>query len=174
MRLLLLNANASQSITDLVVAATTIVVISEKLTGETIHEWLGVAALAAILTHLLLSFDWFATVTQRFFQKQSMQTRLNYLFSVLLFVTMTVAFYSGLMISKVALPALGLSITGGMGWKSLHSLSADASLYIIGLHLALNWKWVMRHMLQPIGNLFRRRQPQSLQPQAVPVKINER
>lgn len=161
-------------ITDLVVAATTIVVISEKLTGETIHEWLGVAALAAILTHLLLSFDWFATVTQRFFQKQSLQVRLNYIFSVALFIAMTAAFYSGLMISKAVLPALGIAIDGGMSWKSIHSLASDASLYIIGLHLALNWKWVLRHMLQPIGNLFRRRQPQSLQPQAVPVKINER
>lgn len=160
-------------ITDLVVAATTIVVISEKLTGETIHEWLGVAALAAILTHLLLSFDWFATVTRRFLQKQSLQTRLNYILSIALFVAMTVAFYSGLMISKAVLPTLGITITGGMGWKSLHSLSADASLYIIGLHLALNWKWVMYHVLQPVGNLFRR-QPRSLQPQAVPVKINER
>ncbi len=161
-------------ITDLIVAAATLVLLSEKLTGEAIHEWLGVAALAAVLTHLLLSFDWFAAVTQRFFQKQSLRTRLNYVLSALLFIAMVIAFYSGLMISKVALPTLGLSITGGMGWKSLHSLSADASLYIIGLHLALNWKWVMRHMLQPIGNLFRRRQPQSLQPQAVPVKINER
>ena len=161
-------------ITDLIVAAATLVLLSEKLTGEAIHEWLGVAALAAVLTHLLLGFDWFAAVTQRFFQKQSLRTRLNYVLSALLFIAMVIAFYSGLMISKVALPTLGLSITGGMGWKSLHSLSADASLYIIGLHLALNWKWVMRHMLQPIGNLFRRRQPQSLQPQAVPVKINER
>ena len=161
-------------ITDLIVAAATIVLLSEKLTGEAIHEWLGVAALAAVLTHLLLSFDWFAAVNQRFFQKQSLRTRLNYVLSALLCIAMVIAFYSGLMISKVALPTLGLSITGGMGWKSLHSLSADASLYIIGLHLALNWKWVMRHMLQPIGNLFRRRQPQSLQPQAVPVKINER
>jgi hypothetical protein len=160
-------------ITDLIVAAATVTLLSEKLTGEAIHEWLGVAALAALLTHLLLSFDWFAAVTKRFLQKQSLQTRLNYLFSILLFIAMTIAFYSGLMISKVALPTLGLSITGGMGWKSLHSLSSDASLYIVGLHLALNWKWVMRHMLQPVGNLFRR-QPQSLQPQAVPVKINER
>lgn len=161
-------------ITDLVVAASTLILLSEKLTGTAIHEWLGVAALAAILTHLLLSFDWFAAVTKRLFQKQSLQTRLNYLFSAALFIAMTVAFYSGLMISKVALPALGLSIEGGMGWKSLHTLSSDATLYIVGLHLAVNWKWVMRHMLQPIGNLFHRRQPQSLQPQAMPVKIDER
>lgn len=161
-------------ITDLIVAAATVTLLSEKLTGTAIHEWLGIAALAAVLTHLLLSFDWFAAVTKRFFQKQSLQTRLNYLFSALLFIAMTVAFYSGLMISKVALPTLGLSITGGMGWKSLHSLSSDATLFIVGLHLALNWKWVMRHMLQPINNLFQRRQPQSLQPQAMPVKINER
>ena len=161
-------------ITDLIVAASTLILLSEKLTGEAIHEWLGVAALAAILTHLLLSFDWFATVTKRFFQKQSLQTRLNYILSAALFIAMTIAFYSGLMISKAVLPTLGLSITGGMGWKSLHTLSSDATLFIVGLHLALNWKWVMRHMLQPIGNLFQRRQPQSLQPQAVPIKINER
>jgi hypothetical protein len=133
-----------------------------------------VAALAAILTHLLLSFDWFAAVTRRFFQKQSLQTRLNYIFSAALFIAMTAAFYSGLMISKAVLPALGIAIDGGMSWKSIHSLSSDASLYIIGLHLALNWKWVMRHMLQPVSGFFRRRAPQPMQPQAVSVKINER
>ena len=161
-------------ITDLVVASATVILLSERLTGTAIHEWLGVAAIAAIITHLLLSFDWFVAVTKRFFQKQSLQTRLNYIFSALLFIAMTIAFYSGLMISKVALPTLGLSITGSMGWKSLHSLSSDATLYIVGLHLAVNWKWVMRHMLQPLGVFFQRRQPQSLQPQVVPVKINER
>ena len=76
-------------ITDLIVAASTLILLSEKLTGEAIHEWLGVAALAAILTHLLLSFDWFATVTKRFFQKQSLQTRLNYILSAALFIAMT-------------------------------------------------------------------------------------
>lgn len=143
-------------ITDLVVATATVTLLSEKLTGLAIHEWLGVAALAAILTHLLLSFDWFAEVTKRFFQKQSLQVRLNYLASVALFIAMTAAFYSGLMISKVAIPALGLSIAGGMSWKTIHSLSSDFTLFIVALHLAVNWKWVVKHIAQPFENIFKR------------------
>ena len=50
-------------ITDLTVAAAAVTLLSEKLTGTAIHEWLGVAALTAVLTHLLLSFDWFAAVS---------------------------------------------------------------------------------------------------------------
>lgn len=49
-------------ITDLIVAAATVTLLSQRLTGNTIHEWLGVAALAAVLTHLLLSFDWIAGI----------------------------------------------------------------------------------------------------------------
>lgn len=145
-------------ITDVAVAFGTLLLLSEKATGETLHEWIGVAGLAALLTHLLLSFDWFAAVTKRFFQKQTFQVRLNWMLSAALFIAMTLAFYSGLVISKTVMPALGIELAGGMAWKSLHSLSSNFTLFITALHLAVNWKWVVKHIVSPF-----RRQPRRVE-----------
>jgi hypothetical protein len=144
-------------ITDVVVAAATVLLVSARATGITIHEWLGVAGAAAVLTHLVLSFDWFAAVTKRFFQKQPFQVRLNWLLSTGLFIAMTAAFYSGLAISKVVMPALGIQLADGFAWKSIHSISSDFILFLTALHLAVNWKWVVKHILSPF-----RRQPRDV------------
>ncbi|MEW6029612.1 MAG: DUF4405 domain-containing protein [Chloroflexota bacterium] len=144
-------------ITDIVVAVGTALLLSAKATGETLHEWIGVAVLAVVLTHLLLSFDWFAAAARRFFQKQSFRVRVNWILSVALFIAMTAAFYSGLVISKVLMPALGIELAGGISWKSIHTIASDFTLYLVGLHLAVNWKWVVKHILGPF-----RRQPRQV------------
>jgi hypothetical protein len=150
--------NLYKIITDLTVAAGTLILLSEKLTGETIHEWLGVAGVAALLTHLLLSFDWFAAATKRFFQKQTWQVRLNWIVSAAMFIAMTAALYSGLVISKTVMPLLGLELTGGFAWKSIHSLSSNFILFLTGLHLAIHWKWVMKYIVGPF-----QRQPKQIE-----------
>ena len=155
-------------ITDVIVAIGTLLLLSEKTTGETLHEWIGVAGLAALLTHLLLSFDWFAAVTKRFFQKQTFQVRLNWTLSAALFVAMTIAFYSGLVISKTVMPALGIELAGGMAWKSLHSLSSNFTLFITALHLAVNWKWVVKHIISPF-----KRQPQRVEAPVTSMPVSQ-
>jgi len=155
-------------ITDVVVAIGTLLLLSEKATGETLHEWIGVAGLAALLTHLLLSFDWFAAVTKRFFQKQTFQVRANWILSAALFIAMTIAFYSGLVISKTVMPALGIELAGGMAWKSLHSLSSNFTLFITALHLAVNWKWVVKHIVSPF-----RRQPRQVEAPVASMPVSQ-
>lgn len=155
-------------ITDVIVAIGTLLLLSEKATGETLHEWIGVAGLAALLTHLLLSFDWFAAVTKRFFQKQTFQVRANWILSAALFIAMTIAFYSGLVISKTVMPALGIELAGGMAWKSLHSLSSNFTLFITALHLAVNWKWVVKHIVSPF-----RRQPRQVEAPVASMPVSQ-
>jgi hypothetical protein len=136
-------------ITDVTVATGTVLLLSEKSTGITVHEWLGVAGLAALITHLLLSFDWFAAATKRVFQRQTWQVRLRWLLSTMLFIAMTASFYSGLVISKVVMPTLGIELAGGMSWKSIHTIASDFTLYITALHLAVSWKWIVKHIISP-------------------------
>ena len=155
-------------ITDSVVAVGTLLLLSEKATGGTIHEWLGMAGLAALLTHLLLSFDWFAAVTKRFFQKQTFQVRLNWILSAALFIAMTAAFYSGLVISKVVMPSLGITLADSFAWKEIHSMASNFVLIITGLHLAVNWKWVAKHILSPF-----RRQPRTVESPVTSMPVSQ-
>lgn len=122
-------------------------------TGIAIHEWLGIAFGAAIIAHLLLHWQWIVAITRRFFAKVPWQARVNYILNLLLFIDVTIIILSGLMISKEALPALGLSLAGSRTWSGLHHLTANLSLALIGLHVALHWQWIVnackRYVIQP-------------------------
>ncbi len=112
-------------------------------TGKVIHEWLSIAFCVAIIVHLLLHWEWVVAVTRRFFSKTVKPARVNYLLNILLFISMTVVFFSGIMMSEVILPMLGIEAQHNFFWRWLHSFSADSILVVIGLHLALHWKWIV-------------------------------
>lgn len=139
---------------DLAIFAVFLAMLDPRSTGMPVHEWLGIAFGAALMTHLLLHWQWIAATTRRFFGKLPRATRLNYALNGLLFATMTVLIFSGLMISEEALPALGIDLAAGFAWRTLHPLAADAVLILVGLHVALHWKWIVnttkRYALQPL------------------------
>ena len=123
-------------------------------TGQTIHEWLGIAFGMGIITHLLLHWKWIVNVVRRFFSKLPGQVRINALLNSLLFIAMTLIIFSGIMISKVVLNTFGLAGSHDAVWRWLHTSATNATLIIVGLHVALHWKWIVstikRHAWQPL------------------------
>lgn len=159
---------------DIVIFSAMLAITNPRLTGNTIHEWLGVSLIAAIITHLLFNWEWIVNVTKTFFKKLFHESRLNYVVNLLFFIAMTGSFFSGLLISKDVMAALGIQLDVSRGWKSIHTLTSDASVILLGLHVALHWKWIVtnigRYIVTPIRNLFQRRPaPQVLVAQPVPV-----
>jgi hypothetical protein len=160
---------------DIVIFSAMLAVANPRLTGNTIHEWLGVSLTAGIITHLLLNWNWIVTVTRTFFRKLFHESRLNYVINLLFFIAMTGSLFSGLMISKDVMSALGIQLNVSGSWKMLHSLTSDASVLILGLHVALHWKWIVnsigRFVVSPVRSLFQRQPvPQAMVAQPVPVK----
>ncbi len=147
-------------IVDSTIFAAFLVVSNPHLTGNTVHEWLALSFAGAIITHLLLHWDWLIKVGGEFFKKLFHQSRLNFVVDALFFVAMTGAMFSGLMISKSILSTLGIQLDVSRSWKSIHSLTSDASIILLGIHFALHWKWVVtnigRYVLNPIRGLFQR------------------
>jgi hypothetical protein len=139
-----------------------------RATSQTIHEWLGIAFGVGIVTHLLLHWKWIVNVVRRFFSKLPGQVRINSLLNSLLFIDVTLIIFSGLMISKVVLTTFGLTGSHDAIWRWLHTFSTSAALIIIGLHVALHWKWIVstikRYAWRP---LFGRRQQRPIQPALV-------
>jgi len=137
----------SRSITNLLLDTASFVafllVTAPHFTGMAIHEWLGVALAGALITHLLLHWNWLVSVTRRFFSGATWRARLNYVLNALLFVCFTVALFTGLMISEVALPLFGIQLGHDRLWEQLHRLVSDACVILIGLHLALHWNWIV-------------------------------
>ena len=160
---------------DIVIFTAMLAVTNPHLTGNTIHEWLGVSLAAGIITHLLFNWNWIVNVTKTFFKKLFHESRLNYVINLLFFIAMTGSLFSGLLISKDVMSTLGIQLNVSGGWKMLHSLTSDASVLILGLHVAMHWKWIVsnigRYVVSPVRNLFQQRPvPQVMSAQAVPVK----
>jgi hypothetical protein len=128
---------------DITIFIAFLVVANPGLTGMTIHQWIALAFAAAIVTHLLLHWNWLVMVTRQFFKRLFHQSRLNYVVDALFFVAMTASMLSGLMISKSILATLGIQLDVSHGWETIHKLASDASLILLGLHFALHFKWVV-------------------------------
>lgn len=128
---------------DILIFVAFLIAMAPHFSGMTIHEWLGIAFGAAIVTHLLLHWQWLVGITRRFFSPIKGAARLNYALNALLFVNITVIIFTGIMISKVALPSLGIQFEPDMAWRGLHTLSSELSVYLIGLHVALHWGWIV-------------------------------
>ncbi|MCX6081272.1 MAG: DUF4405 domain-containing protein [Chloroflexi bacterium] len=132
-------------IMNILVAGLTLALLSTALTGLALHEWLGIAIGVFIIVHMLLGWQWIAAISMRFFRNLPALTRITYILDFILFIAMTLAIYTGLMISRVAIPVLGLTgAAPNFLWRGLHSLSANSLLLLVGLHLAISWNWIVK------------------------------
>jgi uncharacterized protein DUF4405 len=172
------NKTKTNLFLDITIFIAFLMMSNPALTGFAVHEWLGVSFSAALITHVLLHWDWVVSITKTFFKKLIHESRLNYAVDGLLFTAMTSAMLSGLMISENVMAAFGIQLSVSRVWYSIHSLSADLSLIMVGLHFALHWKWVVnsiqRYIISPVRGLIQRPQPSThLAMQPVKVKVDE-
>lgn len=114
-------------------------------TGLWVHEWLGVVVTALILWHLLMSWTWISVSSRRvLISPGAGRTKVNYFLNLSLFVSVIVAIFSGLLVSEVVLPRLGIkSAAGDIQWRYIHNRFSNFVLLFAGLHLAINWDWAV-------------------------------
>jgi len=138
-----------------------LITMEPRASGLTVHEWLATALIAVLIVHLLLNWDWIVQITRRFIGKMKSQSRINYVLNWLLFIDGTIIMLSGFLISESLLPALGIQLPHNFAWRSLHDLSANIFLLLLGLHTALHWSWIVdtfrRYVFQPLGRIFSNR-----------------
>ena len=143
---------------DILIFIAFLIAMEPHTSGLAIHEWLTLSLLAVLTIHLLLSWDWITEISRRFLGRLGGQTRFNYLLNWLLFIDGTLLMVSGIMISQVAIPAMGINLPPGFAWRRLHDMSANIVLVLLGLHTALHWGWVVttfkKYLFQPIAKLF--------------------
>lgn len=130
------------------------------ITGLPVHEWLSLAFIAVLITHLVLHWDWIVSITLTFFKRFFHETRFNYLVDFLVFLSFITVMLSGLLISRTVFPFFGIQVQVSHAWRQIHSLSADATLLLIGLHFSMHWKWIVnaiqRYILIPADSAYHR------------------
>jgi cytochrome b len=161
----LLNKTQTNLLIDFTIFIVFLLAGEPAITGLPIHEWLSLAFIAALITHLLLHWDWIVSVTARFFHILFHESRFNYLVDFLVFLSFITVMLSGLLVSQTIARTLGIQFQVSRAWREIHSLSADATLLLIGLHFAMHWKWIVntiqRYIFKPLGR-----------GSAQPVKLN--
>lgn len=137
------NSNRTKLFLDIALFAVFLITMDPHFSGLAIHEWLSLAAAGVVIIHLLLSWEWIVNVTKRLFGKVGGGANVNYILNWLLFIDGILIMLSGIMISEAALPAMGIALPVNFAWRRLHDLSANLSLFIMGLHLAMHWNWIV-------------------------------
>ena len=117
------------------------VAYSYGYTGVVIHEWLGIGLGIALLLHLVLHWDWVVRTTRRLVSPRG-HDRLIWLVNLALLVAMTLCVASGIAISRVALPELGIFTLQSPFWLRLHVLTAEVTVGLVPVHVALRWRWI--------------------------------
>ena len=152
------NRTKTKLTLDVLIFIAFLIAMEPRSSGIPIHEWLAISILAVLVVHLLLSGDWIVQTTRRFLGKLNTQTRLNYLLNWSLFIDVMLLMLSGLVISEVVMPTLGIGLPRNFAWRGLHEFSANLFIILLGLHTALHWSWVAdtfkRYVFQPIGRVF--------------------
>jgi hypothetical protein len=106
-----------------------------------IHVWLGIGLGFALLLHLTLHWDWVVRTTRRLL-RPSGPDKLIWAVNLALLFAMALCVASGIAISRVALPELGLYTLQSPFWFRLHVLTAEVTVGLVPVHVALRWRWI--------------------------------
>lgn len=146
---------------DLTLFVAFIVDVNLQLTGIPIHEWLGILFGGLFMLHVIFHWEWVVSITRRFFGRAPVKDKINYVLNLALYIDFVLITVSGILISRSAMATLGITVNGSRYWTMLHHTTADLSIFLIGLHLALHWKWITnalgRYIWRPLAG--RRQQP---------------
>ena len=99
------------------------------VTGVSVHEWLGIVLVVALLAHAGKRV--LTTV-------KNARGAARLVVDVALLVTLAVCVVSGVMISGSVLPFFGYYATGYYFWSPLHAATATVLLAVLLVHAALN------------------------------------
>jgi hypothetical protein len=121
-------------------------------TGIVFHEWFGVFLGLTLLLHLVLHWRWILNVVKKFFRIKNLSQQLKLVVDALILVGFATIMITGILMSKSFLPAFGITGVHSFTLKMLHKTSTSLTIYLVGAHLLLNAKWI----LKTIAGLFNR------------------
>ena len=125
---------------------------SLALTGLDVHVWLGFALCPLVLVHAVMQWQWFVTQFQRIRTTRGYRVRINALLNLGLLLMMSAVLLSGILASRQVTSVIGESIGRARLWSEVHGWLNFLVVVLVGLHLALNWDWIVA--------VLRRRRPE--------------
>jgi cytochrome b561 len=114
-----------------------------KFTGLEWHQWLGFALCPLVLLHVVMQWQWFVTQFQAMGRHGGYRVRLSALLNLALFALMAAVLFSGVFASRQSTALIGESAGRVRLWHEVHGWLNFVLVVFVGLHLALNWDWIL-------------------------------
>lgn len=146
-----MSSNQQKLYVDIFLFISFVIVNIPQATGIPFHEWASVLFIVPLLVHILLDWGWIVNITKRMFGKLPGEVRFNHIFDLVIFIMMTLALMTGFVISEAALPAIGIHVVIDPFWSMMHDLTANLTMVLIGIHLAMHWKWIVNSCRRYFG-----------------------
>lgn len=147
---------------DIALAIAFVASLAPTTTGLALHEWLGLALGAGTIAHILVHRRWIVGVGRRLASPLPHRTRILFALNAALALAMLMLIGSGVLISRVALPLLGIETTPTLTLLSAHLALTWVAVGLLLVKLALHWRWIARTVTA------RRRAPVTA-PQQAPI-----
>lgn len=127
-------------VVDIAMTIAIVILMAFQITGEAVHEWMGIVMFILFISHTILNRAWYKQIVKgRYSAVRTLQTVLD----LALLVSFCVTAVSGMMMSQYAVPFLRASRLIGSA-QSLHLAFSHWTFILISAHLGLHWGMMIR------------------------------
>jgi hypothetical protein len=137
------NLQKTRYVMDVLLIVSFMIISAPQSTGIPLHEWGSLLFVVPFAIHLLLHWDWIKKSARLFLLRSTFKERFSTILNYLLYIMMLLVFVSGFLVSVSLLPALHITISIQDFWSKVHNEFASLIMPVIGVHLALHWRWIV-------------------------------
>lgn len=125
-------------IIDIAMTVLFLALMAYHITGESLHEWLGISLFILFIMHHILNWNWYKGLLRgRYSASRILITIVNFL----LFASMIGMMISGILLSREVFGFLNLR--AGMFGRRLHMISTAWGFCLMAVHVGLHWGMVV-------------------------------
>ena len=126
--------NKLKRIIDILMSIVLIPLMAYQVTGEAMHEWIGIAMVLLVIVHQILNRKWYTAIFKGNYQRfRVFSTVIN----ILLLISFTLTAISGMSMSNHAVPFLYNLINVNTA-RIMHLAFSYWSFILMGLHIGLH------------------------------------
>ncbi|MGG3916024.1 DUF4405 domain-containing protein [Rossellomorea vietnamensis] len=124
---------------DLTMTILMLVAMAYRITGNTIHEVVGVFLFVLFIVHNILNRRWYKAIAKG---KYNVRRILSIMVNLLFLMSIVTIIISSLPISSDLLPYI--SVNNDMVWREIHVLTSYWAFILMAVHIGMSWTTIIK------------------------------